>query len=366
MRDLNYELAPKPGMPASQRKAELDAARFVAVRNLAYMIYKKPDGAALMTYQETLDNREMVKQAIINSEIAEGLLQNDLGMTVAPQSQAPQMIPQNGAQMAQQPPQMSFPMQPAPQAPMSPAQFAQMPMQPQAGVPFQPTQPGQPQFVPQQQFAQPPQQTYAAPQMQPQQGFAPQQMAAPAAPPMEAAPVTGKKRKAAAGNAVAPPPTGPALAPPGFVPQQGQVPVTQFQQPPAPQQQGFPVQFQQQPQFAQPQFQQPQAVNAPQAQMPQQGGPDLGALFQKLDMLGKGIEVSANNGDQALKAVAKLQADVDEVKLLGNQLLVCLHHLYLGIQTASGQPLLSNMTEGKANTLADFRTYLQKYIGPPK
>jgi len=351
MRDLNYELAPKPGMLASQRKAELDAARFVAVRNLAYMIYKKPDGAALMTYQETLDNREMVKNAIISSEISEGLLQNDLGMTAAPPSQSPQMIPQNGAQMAQQPPQMSFPTQPAPQQPMSPAQFAQMPM----GQPQQPMYaPQQPMYAPQ-----PQQQAYAAPQQQmmPMQQQMP--MAAPAAPPMEAAPVTGKKRKAAAGNAVAPPPTGAAVAPPGFVPQQAQVPVTQFVSPQfvqPQQQQQFPVQFQQ------PQQQMQQQAAPP----PQAGGVDLGALFQKIDMLGKGIEVSANNGDQALKIVSKLQAEVDEVKLLGNQLLVCLHHLYLGIQTASGQPLLSNMTEGKANTLADFRTYLQKYIGPPK
>jgi hypothetical protein len=45
MPELNYELAPRPGMPASQRKQELDSARFVAVRNLAYMIYKKPDGS---------------------------------------------------------------------------------------------------------------------------------------------------------------------------------------------------------------------------------------------------------------------------------------------------------------------------------
>ena len=43
MPDLNYALAPRPGETASQRKAELDAARFVDVRNLAYMLYKKPD-----------------------------------------------------------------------------------------------------------------------------------------------------------------------------------------------------------------------------------------------------------------------------------------------------------------------------------
>ena len=63
-----YEMAPTPGQTASQRKAELDAARFVLIRNLAYLVYKKPDGSALMTYPETLDNnREIVKNTIINA-----------------------------------------------------------------------------------------------------------------------------------------------------------------------------------------------------------------------------------------------------------------------------------------------------------
>ena len=361
MRDLNYELAPKPGMMASQRKAELDAARFVSVRNLAYMIYLKPDKTPLMTYQETLDNRELVKTAIINFEISEGLLQNDLGGVAVPQTQAPQMIPTNGAQMAQQPtqPQMSFmPQQPAPQAPqapMSPAQFAQMPMAPQQFA----QQPQQPQYAPQpQQFAPQPQQPqYAAPpqQMVPMQPQMPQQMqmpmGAPAAPPMEAAPVTGKKRKAAAGNAVAPPPMGQMQAPPGFSPQPvpaqpAAVPVTQFN-PPAP----APAQ-----QF-QPQFQQPQAM--PQQQMQQAPQFDLSSLVSKIDALGKGIEISANNGDSALKAVVKLQADVDELLLVNKQILTCLHHMYLTHQQ------LGPATEGKAGKLIDFQAFLQKYIGNP-
>jgi len=351
MPDLNYELAPKPGMTASQRKAELDGARFVAVRNLAYMIYKKPDGSALMTYQETLDNREMVKTAILNYEISLGYLQNDLGAVAVPQSQSPQqmppqMVPQNGAVMAQQPPmQFQQPQMQAPQAPMSPAQFAQMPMAPQPMAP---------------QYAAPPQ---MVPQMQ-QQQFAPQpQMMQAAAPPMEAAPVTGKKRKSAAGNAVAPPPAS-MVAPPGYQPQQAAVPVMQFQQPPAAPQQPFQPQmaFQAPPQAAPQQMMQQMPQQAP------QGGStsDLGPVLQKLDMLGKGIEVSAKNGDDALKAVAKLQADVDSLKLTSLQLLTCLHHMYLSIQGANGQQLLSAATEGKAGDLDGFRTYLQKFIGNPK
>lgn len=378
--NLNYELAPRPGMPASQRKAELDGSKFVSVRNLAYMIYKKPDGSPLMTYQETLDNRELVKNNIINTEISLGLLQNDLGNIAVPTSQSPQPIP-NGAQMTQpQQQQMPFPQQPQMQpAPMSPQQFAQVPMgapQPQFAPPQQPMPMApQPQYQQPQAAPQPQQQQYAAPQpqfaQQPQMQQMPPQMQpmaqAPAAPPLETAPVTGKKRKAAAGNAVAPPPGNPVAPPPGFTPApQAGVPVMQFQQPPA----GPPAQ----PQFQQPQFTpQPQAQPqfAPQPQVQQQApapqaGADFGALFQRLDTLGKGVEISANNGDQALKAVAKLQSDLDATKLLLGQMLVALHHMYLGMQGANGAPLLAHMTEGKANDLPSFRAFLQKYVGSPQ
>lgn len=369
MPDLNYELAPKQGMLASQRKAELDGARFIAVRNLAYMIYKKPDGAALKTYQETLDDRELVKAAIINHEIGLGLLQNDLGAAVAtgtqPQMQMPQMSPTNGAQMSPQPnqPQMQFqqPMQGAPQAPMPPGQFAQVPVQQQPQFqppPFQPQAP-QPQFqqpqqqyapqAPQQQMQQPPQQQYAAPQQQmPQQ----QMQQAPAAPPMEGAPVTGKKRKAAAGNSVAPPPVQQQMAPPGFAPQQAAVPVQHF----APQQAapGF-----QQPQMqAQPQIQQQHVQQVP-PNTTQSPAFDLGPLAARVDQLGKGIEISANNGDAALKAVTKLQGEVTELKLIGLQILTSLHHLYLN------NPALGGPANGQATTLNDFRTYLGKFLGNP-
>lgn len=361
MRDLNYELAPKPGMTASQRKTELDGARFVSVRNLAYLNYIKADGTPLMTYQETLDNRELVKTAIINYEIAEGLIQNDLGSAAAQPTQPSPTIPQNGAQMSQQPmaPQMSFQpqMQPAAQGPVSPAQFAQMPVQQQ-----QP-QPQQQQFAmaPAPQFAQytpaMPQQQMMQPQMAPQQQMMPQMQmqqmqpqiqATPAAPPMESAPITGKKRKTASGNSVAPPPT-PVGAPPGF--QQQAAPTMQAA--PAISFQPMPATPQFQPQQAQaPQFQQPQVQ-----QIQQQAAPsDLGT---KIDMLGKGIEVAANNADTAMKMVSKLQADLSDVKLVCNQMLACLHHMYLT------NPQLQPNTGGKAGTLGEFQTYLKQFIANP-
>ena len=366
MSNLNYELAPKPGMLASQRKAELDAARFVAVRNLAYMIYQKPDGTPLMTYQETLDNRELVKNAVIAHEISMGHLQNDLGTSLAAPPQQPQMIPQNGAQMSAQPP-MQQPMQFQPQqaaAPMSPAQFAQAPMMPAAPQmapqqfapqppPAQPTQQfaPQPQFAPQAQF---PQQQMMPPQMMPQQQQFPQMqptpMAAPAAPPMEAAPVTGKKRRAAAGNSVAPPPQASMAVPPGMTPapvpaQPAAVPVMQFTPAaPAP---------------AQPQFVPQSPMQSMQA-APQGQAVDLSAIIGKIDSLGKGLEIAAGNSHNAVESVNRMKAELGDLRQLVTQTLVCLHHMYLS------HPSLSGATEGKAGTLQDFQKFLQKYIGNPQ
>jgi hypothetical protein len=321
------------------------------------MIYKKPDGNPLMTYQETLDNRELVKTAIINHEISAGYLQNDLGA-----SGVPQLPPStNGVpQMAQPPagPQMSF--QPVPQAPapMSPQQFAQVPAAPQQMMPV----PAGYQQQPLQQFTQapvgvppmapqapaqwiPPQQVQMPMQMPPQQMMQP----APQAPPADGAvQVSGRKRKTAAGNAVAPPPPA-AMAPPGFQPQpvpaqQAATPVMQFNgPPPAPQQQFVPPVAQMAP-FV------PQQVAQPHAQD--------GGLASKLDSLGKGLEISAHNSDAALKAVAKLQGDVDELRVLGYQILASLHHMYLT------NPQLQPATKGNAGTLASFQTFLQGFIGP--
>lgn len=364
MPDMNYELAPKQGMTASQRKAELDAARFVAVRNLAYMQYKKPDGSALMTYQETLDNRELVKTAIINYEIGQGFLVNDLGVAVAPPTQQPQMQPTqtmpatmvapNGAPMNQPPMSFQPPQQPQPQ--VSPQAFAQMPMAPQ-----QPQPTFAPQMQPQPQFA---------PQGQPQMQAAPQ-----AAPEATAAP-TGKKRRAPSGASVAPPPAPPGAqyqtpqAPPGFQqqapPQQQQVPVMQFQpgMPPP----GAPMAA---PGFAPP-FQPAQQLPLPMQpqQQPQQAAPqqmmgiDLGPVISRIDDLGKGVMIAANNADNATKSVAALKADIDDVKNTVMQVLTAMHHMYLTNQTVVSQ--IGPEQVKAISTLNDFRSYLQKYIGSPK
>jgi hypothetical protein len=81
---------------------------------------------------------------------------------------------------------------------------------------------------------------------------------------------------------------------------------------------------------------------------------DLGPVLQKLDLLGKGLEIAAGNSDQALKMVAALSAELTETRLVAMQALSCLHHLY-GAQFAQA-------LQG-VDTLDKFRTFLARYVG---
>lgn len=112
-------------------------------------------------------------------------------------------------------------------------------------------------------------------------------------------------------------------------------------------------------QFAPPPFQ----AQAPQQQVPQQapqvGGIDLGPVLTRVDDLGKGLMIAANNADAASKGVAALKADLDELKSITMQLLTAMHHMYLTNQQ------LGTAANGQATKLNDFRSYLQKYIGSP-
>jgi hypothetical protein len=330
MPELNYEMAPKPGQTVSQRLTELGAAKFVSVRNLAYMLYKKPDGQPLLSYSETLDNREIVKTAIIQYELAQGLLVDDRGSVAAlPQPQPVQPVAQmQGApQMAQQPPVpiTQFP------PPATAQQAAQM---------------APPQY--QQQMMPPPQYQQPPPQMAPQPQMAPPQMAPPAAAPQVAAaagePAPVSRRRRGAGAAVAPPPAAPP--PPVQQPVYGapqpvpQAAAPQFAPPPPPPSAPAPQ--------AAPVYQQPQMPQPPQP------GLDLNVLAQKLDMIGKGIEIAANNSDQTMKMMVALAAELTETRLVTMQALTCLHHLYGANFAQSLQGV---------DTLDKFRTFLMKFIG---
>lgn len=367
MPDLNYELAPRQGQPASQRKQELDGARFIAIRNLAYMTYKKPDGTPLLSYAETLDDRERVKGMIIQHELALGLLVNDGGAVAAqpqPQPAMPAAQQAGVPQMAQQPvPVMQFQPQPA----ATPQQAAQVPQQQFQQQPqFQ--QPPMPQ---QQQYQQPAPQMQAQPQQMQMQLPIQQQQQQPAAPAQaaaagEAAP-TGRKRRGA-GAAVAPPPAAPPpsgpVQPVYGAPPQGQMPgqAQQFQQPAQvpqfqPQMQAPQFQPQAAPQFA-PQQAPMNPGQFPTATAPQKNAVanvDLTPVLQQLDLLGKGLEIAADNSDTAMKAVADLKSDL-------NLILIAMNHIYVSMPAAQGQQTLGQLTQGRANDLPSFRTYLSQYL----
>lgn len=339
---VNQDGSPK--LTVSQRRSQLDEIRFVDVRHLVYMSYKKPDLSPLMQYEDTLDNRDVVKLAALNYELHAGWLIRDgtesQGLPVAqPQpavppgvqvmSNTPPFAPpqQNGAPQQQFAPQQQ-PMQFAPPQQQAPQQFA--PHQ-QQGT-----------FAPPQQQFQPP-----APQQQmqqPQQQAAPQQQEQPAAAP------AGRKRK---GAAVAPPP-----AAPGTQPAQGQPPMQQFQQP----QQQAPQQFAPQGQVPVQQFQPPApqqfvpqapapqqfSAPAPQMQAPQQAtGVDLTPVLARIDAVGA-----------MLTAQAKENADTKLLLLKG---MAVLHHMYLvapGLQPQQGQPQVPR-------TLPEFLTFLTQFTGTP-
>jgi hypothetical protein len=68
---LTFEGAPPTDalLYYSMRLEQLKACRFVAVRNMAYVYYKRPDGRGLMTYHQTLLDREKVIQTILQHEL---------------------------------------------------------------------------------------------------------------------------------------------------------------------------------------------------------------------------------------------------------------------------------------------------------
>lgn len=320
----------RPTLSTTQRRQQLEECRFVDVRNLAYIEYKRTDGTPLMRYEDTLDDRDKTKAAVLAFEISQGWLipdgtEGQVQVPVTTQPTAAQGTQQmattpfspspNGApmQVPQQQPGQPPPMFAVPPGQMPPQQMPQQMQMPQMMPPQQ-------QFAPQQTFA--PQQV---PQMMAPPVATPQQVVAAAAPPQQEAPTqapTGRKRR---GSAVAAPPAAPPQQP---------APAQQFA--PVPTQQFAP----QAPQQFAPQGFQPQPTQqAPQAQP--QVGVDLTPVIQRVDALGKMVET-----------LGKENAELRHTNL---QVLTCLHHLYLSNQG------LAAKAEGK-NTLPEFQKYLDQFI----
>lgn len=356
LESLEYPLAPMMGTPLGVRKQQLETSRFIDIRNLVNHTYKKagPNGqlVPLMQYNETLDNRDLVRKTVLIHEMSCTLKGHtgplvvndgtnlDAPPVAQPAAQPPPNGVQNGTTQMQPPPQYAQ----APQAPVGPAGAAAVPMQQYAPPPmappgFQPQAPGYP--------GGPPLQAMPTPGAPPP--AAPAEVAA-------AAPTPGRKRRGAAGAAVAPPPPAPPpptaaalppmgapMVPPGYAqpqmappPGYGQPTATvqaapQWQPPPGPQA---------------PTWQPPPAPQA--APPPQQAAPvgvDLSPVFARLDDLGKGLTVTT--------------ANLSEVKSLLTLNLVALHHIYLAF------PQLRDPSQGKADTFPKFQEFLVNFLPPP-
>lgn len=335
----------KPTMTVSQRRKFFDECRFVDVRNLVYMEYKKPDQTPLMSYEQTLDDRDRVKEAALQYEYANGWLLQDGDVQqqmFQPDTQqgVPQMTSQyqpvpNGAPVQQAPQQLPF----APAQQQIPAMVAPQPQVPQyapAPTPVN-TQP------------------VASPQQVAAVGAAPQQQDMPATMP------TGRKRGRPAGTSVAPPPAAPPPTPQqqqtfaqpqtftqpttGYAPQQP-VPMQQFQ-PQAP-----IAATPQQPAFQPQQAQQTAAVAPVQV--------DLTPVVQRQDATAKMIETLGSQ-------INNLAAGFAEQRNFSLQLLTMMHHMYLVTpalqpQQQPGQPAPTPLPR----TLPEFQAWLQKFIGVPQ
>jgi len=296
----------------SQRRAELESDRFISVRNLAYATYKKPDPSGqigpdgqvllvpLMTYEETLTDRKVVYDTILQYELANNMIVPDDASTPAtnvvalhpgvPVSQT--LPPPPGFAPIPQPP--AFSPQPAPVAPFIPSAAP------------------------------------AAP------ATAQQAAAAPAAAPPSA---EGQpRRRRTPGTAVATPPPPPAAAPES----------PSFQPPAAP---AAPVAA---PSFPVPQQAQSQsfAFAPPAAPAPIGGTVDLAPVTQKVDQLG-GVVNSLITGLEEMKKQLAASQQQNEM------LLIALSHLYLVTpQTAQG----AQQSGKNVGTLVGFKEYLSQYL----
>lgn len=321
------KLTVKPGTFAAVRRQELDNASFIDIRNLAYLAYKNPDQTPLMTYAETLDHRGMVKQKILQFEVASGWITPD-GSETQPFSDANPNA-NNGATMSQQPPMMP------PGVPMMPQQpqQMQMPMMPQQQMPQQQMMPpgvGLP-GVPSMPAYAPPMQAAPPPSMHPQ-------MASPAqAAEAAAQPATPGKRRGRGSQVAAPPPPPPGAPPPM---QQQMAPPQQQMMPPPQQMMMPPVPVQN--------FPQQQQQMAP----PQAGGVDSKLVAD----LGRGLEVLSKNNMELSAKLDYALKEMADTKMMLAQAFTAIHHLYLG--SSAGQS-----TAGQANTLQDFQKFLERYMG---
>lgn len=314
---------PESKIGYSARKEQLLTCKFLAIRKAVTEQYKNADETALLSYHETLNDRDMVRNKVLEYELAKDYIFDD--RTNA------QVITHPAAQIGVPVSNNGTPPGPVMQAP----------------VPIQQFQP--------QPIASPAQAIAAA-----QQVTIPPQQEAPVAPP-----TSGLKRPAPKGlqSAVAPPP----LA----------IPTQPVQMAPVPVQAG-PVAIPAPPPGATV-LMAPVAPVAPVPQATTQGQvtavqADVGSLVSKVDSIGKGLSMVSEELDkqgkdfktlvgnlsgqssETNKALSAMATQLMELKKSVEILTAAVHHIYLStgnLGQAAGQ---------EGTTLPGFKTFISKYL----
>lgn len=282
----------------SQRRAQMDAASVPQVRALATQTYKKPDGVNyLMTFAESLGDRVAMKQLILDYELAHGMIYQD------GQEPAQLSIPVTQPQTIQEVPQVTTP--------------ANIPVIATAEVSV-------------------------------------------STPEVAGEPRKSRRRANALkdGTSIAPPPPALTAAVQMDIPQASvSIPVVEQAVVAIPTIPSAPTI--------------PSVPSIPQVQVtqvassPTMGSADntgsvvsgvLAVLVPKIDMLGKGLEVTASNGHEALVAIGNLRAELAVEKERNKQMFVALQHLYKNFLTGPNFKISDNP--------AEFSKFLSQFTGP--
>lgn len=299
----NY--AAKKGTTLSARRAEIDAAPFPKIRDLAVNVYKKPDGTGIMAYIESLGaDHAVTKDKVIEYELAQGLLVPD-GSTGAV-----------AGQLAAPPPTPITPIMPEVAAPPKTPVPAQT--QPVAAAPVN----GAPALR-------------QSRRSQQKGGMA----APPDAPPVQLSIPGSSKEETAA------PPRTPVAPSNGFTA-------------PVPQSNGFtapvavdptPTQFS----FVPPvpsSFTTSVQTNGAAHQAPTANF-DIGPILQGIESLSRGVEAAVKTGDKALHKVTDLDAKTDHMMTI---------LWYICQSTGFNTNLINN----KIDSLTKFKQYAQFLSNP--
>lgn len=340
---------PRP-IPFSERRQIFKTCSFYPLRKIAteglkredgVVIYVLADNRPLSTYQESIADRELIRNKILEYELAQGFLIDD--RTTPVDAQPVQIV-----QPQQQVMPMPMPIMPTIQTPQTQVQPVQAPA---------PVQQAVPQMVPQ-----------------------------PQPPPTSSTEVIGKKRPGPRGisaplaSAVAPPPP-----PPGAVSIQVNVPNMNTTTTTMPMTQPAPVIVPPTPaqEVAQPQSFQPMAFIPPPIPVQPQPTPMVTqvdpSLSQKIDIIGKGLsEISsvvekhsnnftqfAQNLTEEVKSEARSRIEIEkslkEIQRMMDLMMSAIHHMYLSTAGLQQQAATSGV---KIQTSSEFVEYMKKFTTP--